>query len=243
MDILFDKKRKQQSAVEYMMSCFSELLMQHKLKPGDLLPNENNLAESMGISRGTVREGMKILSAFGIVDIKRGDGTYISTTIGDTLLDPFLLSLIMNKHDIREMVEFRQMIELSVVSLVVKNNNENNLSELTEAIEFMKEKVETNEAISPKKWAEVDIAFHHALGKATGNRLIDKLYRFVIRFFAESIERSYQKENNPENAYTLHRDIYEAILGRDENKALAAIMVSITGWEKQYMEGNSHEDY
>ena len=75
---LFNEKRNSGSAVDYMLDSFRKLLITRKLKPGDLIPSEGALAESLGISRGSIREGMKILSAFGIVDIRRGDGTYIS---------------------------------------------------------------------------------------------------------------------------------------------------------------------
>lgn len=229
----FSEKRDSRSAVDYMLSCFRKQLITRQLKPGDLVPSEGVLAEGLGISRGSVREGMKILSAFGIVDIRRGDGTYISSGIGDSLLDPFLLSLMMTEHQAEEMVELREMIELTVVRLAVKHASAEDHDHLREAVTRMECGPGPSE--SREDWIKLDMAFHHVLGKATGNRLIQSLYRFVLRYFEPAIESTYERENNDKVALALHQNIAAAVIARNEEAAVEAALASVREWEKAYL--------
>ena len=216
-----------------MLDSFRKLLITRQLKPGDLIPSESALAESLGISRGSIREGMKILSAFGIVDIRRGDGTYISTSIGESLLDPFLLSLMMTEHQAVEMVELREMIELKVVRLAIKHGSAEDIQHILAAVANMEEGF--NPACSQADRLKLDLAFHHALGKATGNRLVENLYRFVLRYFEPAIESTYKRDRNEKFALELHRQIAGAIETRDEKAAVEATLASIREWEEVYL--------
>lgn len=230
---LFTSKRDSNSAVDHMLDSFRKQLIARKLRPGDLVPSESVLAESLGISRGSVREGMKILSAFGIVDIRRGDGTYISSNIGDSLLDPFLLSLMMTDHQAREMVELREMIELTVCRLAVKHASPEDLEALREALKRMETGAGSGGSL--EEWLKLDLNFHHALGKATGNRLVENLYRFVLRYFEPAIESTYGRESNITFALEIHRRIAAAIESRDESAAVAAALNSVREWEAVYL--------
>ena len=84
------KAPRRMSAVEMVIENIKELLLTKQLKPGDKLPNEMDLAKSLSASRGSVREAMKILASFGILEIKRGDGTYISDSTSKTAIDHIL---------------------------------------------------------------------------------------------------------------------------------------------------------
>ena len=67
------------SSVDFVVNSIKELLLGKKILPGDRLPPETELCRLLSVSRGSVREAMKVLSALGIVEVKRGDGTYVST--------------------------------------------------------------------------------------------------------------------------------------------------------------------
>ena len=91
MSNLFEAS-KRESAVDIVVNSIKQLLMERRLKPGDKLPNELEISEGLGVSRGSVREAMKILSAFGLVDIRVGNGTYVCETPGNELIDSLLFS-------------------------------------------------------------------------------------------------------------------------------------------------------
>ena len=226
---LFINVHSQESAVDSVVNRFRELLMQKKLKPGGQIPSESVLAENMGVSRGSVREAMKILAALGVVEIRRGNGTYISENIGRSMMDPFLLRLMMNDYDSRQMAEFREMIELDVARAILRNRSGEGIMAMGEAIERM-EGAPAKEGVEEAGWAEMDLAFHRAMGKATGNVLIEQLYEFILRFFEPTIRQTYRHMGNRAHALAIHKRIYDAAAAGDEKALLDAVKMSIEEW-------------
>ncbi len=228
-EALFRYVGSKESAVDSVVNRFRDLIMQRKLKPGDQIPNESVLAEGMGVSRGSVREAMKILAALGVVEIRRGNGTYVSGEIGRSMLDPFLLRLMMNDYDSRQMAEFREMIELDVARAILRNKSAEGIMAMGEAIKRM-EGVPAEEGVEEARWAELDLAFHRAMGKATGNVLIEQLYEFVLQFFEPTIRQTYRHPGNRAHALDIHKHIYNAAANGDEKALLDAVTTSIEEW-------------
>ena len=96
---LFEKKTKV-SAVDLVIDNIKSVLINKKIAPGDLLPSEQAMAEGLGVGRGSVREALKILDAFGIVEIIHGDGTYIATSANKKIFDPLIYSLIIAQQQL-----------------------------------------------------------------------------------------------------------------------------------------------
>ena len=221
---------KNKSTVEIVINKIKELLLSKKLLPGDKLPNEFILAENFSISRGSIREAMKILSAFGIIEIRRGDGTYISKLDKKVPFDPLLFSLIINYKNFNELFELRESLELSVVKLIIKNAKTEELKRIEKALLEM-EKGSLNNKADYRIMAEYDINFHIALGKATNNSLLDKIYSFVLDLFKDSIEATHKNQDHASKAIALHKNIYNSLIEKDINKAVKAIEESMGQWE------------
>lgn len=228
-DELFLNAHSQESAVDSVVNRFRELLMQKKLKPGDQIPSESVLAQRMGVSRSSVREAVKILAALGVAEIRRGNGTFISDNVGRTMLDPFLLRLMMNDTDSGQMAEFREMIEMDVARAMLRNHNAQGIAAMAQSIQRM-ESMPADEDVGAAQWAQVDIAFHQAMGRATGNVLIEQLYEFILRFFEPTIRQTYQRIGNRTRALAIHKGIYEAAVAGDEQALLGAVKKSIEEW-------------
>ncbi len=77
MDDMFAVDEKRLSSVEIVVEKVKELLISQKLKPGDMIPSEMDLAEGLKVSRSSVREAVKILTAYGVLEIRRGSGTFL----------------------------------------------------------------------------------------------------------------------------------------------------------------------
>jgi GntR family transcriptional regulator, transcriptional repressor for pyruvate dehydrogenase complex len=232
MDDLFSA-RPRESTVDTVINRIKTLLLERKLRPGDCLPPENDLAESMGVSRGTIREAMKILSAFGIVEVKRGNGTFISASSTGAVFDPLLFSLIRSDADARQLVEFREMMELNIVGLAVQHATAEDLMELEKACCAMGA-VADAEYSDPEQAAQADLSFHRALGRACGNVLAEKVYCFILELFLPHIQQTYLAEQNGQRAVRLHMDILDAIRCRDMERALACTRVSIQEWSRLF---------
>lgn len=228
---LFQVSQQKESAVDTVVNRFRELILQKKLRPGDLLPSEGALAAAMGVSRGSVREAMKVLSALGMVDVRRGDGTYVSADFGRTMLDPFLMKLMMSDTDTRQLAEFRQMIEFDVARAAACNQDREGIAEIGRAIAQMEQALAGETNLDEARWAELDLAFHRAMGRATGNVLVEQLYEFVLRFFEPSIRQIYrQQPDNGAQALLVHRTLYKAVAAGDLPAVQEAVQHSVDRW-------------
>jgi GntR family transcriptional repressor for pyruvate dehydrogenase complex len=227
------KVHQRESAVECVIKNLKELLLTRQLKPGDRLPNEHKLAQMMGVSRGSVREAMKILQTFGFIDVRQGDGTYITEPSTKSWFEPLLFELILTEASVQEFMEFRETLEAGILKLAIRNASENELQELVSVHTKLEEAVQTG-MTDPQKLTALDIAFHLTLGSATKNVLLEKIYRFVLDFFAPTIEKTYERERTGQNALRLHRNILTSVLERDWDKALASLRESIEEWKRLF---------
>ena len=230
----FLKVDKRKSMVEVVISKIKDLLLAKQLLPGDKLPSEFELAKSFSISRGPIREAMKILSAFGIIEIRSGDGTYISKTDKKIQFDPLLFSLIVNYKNFKELFELRELLEVSIAKLIIKNAEAKEFKEIEKALLEMKERSLSSSNRDYRTMAKYDINFHIALGKATGNSLVEKIYSFTLDLFKDSIEATHKNQDNAVKAITLHENIYNSLIEKNIDNAVKAIEESMEQWKIYY---------
>jgi GntR family transcriptional repressor for pyruvate dehydrogenase complex len=218
------------SAVETVIDTIEQLILNKRLRPGDRLPSEFELTRSLATSRGSIREAIKILSSFGVLEIRRGDGTYVSRSLSRHLFDHLLFQMILSDPDKRKLKELREMIEVGIVKLVLANALDSDLEAVEREVERMADKV-AEKGLDPKTLTELDLAFHRAVVRATKNELIQRIYDFTLQLFAPSIEGTYQhKKKNCVNALRQHRKILRSLQQRNQAAAEDAVRESIDQW-------------
>lgn len=200
--------------VDMVVERIKSLLIERKLKPGDMLPSETALAESLKVSRGSIREAMKILSAFGIVEIRRGDGTYISTSGNKKIFSPLLFKILVDATDYRELIELRSMVEKGIVSLIAHNAEEEDLEELHGALLAMEAAAEEDQGGHEER-DKADLNFHRTMGRIAKNSMVSNIYGFVMELFAPTINATY--------GLMEHRLLYEALKRRNAAEAVRII--------------------
>ena len=229
MSIFYEKASKRESAVDIVVNNIKQLLIDRRLKPGDKLPSELEISEGLGVSRGSVREAMKILSAFGLIDIRVGNGTYVCETPANSILDSFLFSFFTVNPNIDDIYEFRHIFEINILELILKHYDENqrerralkdNLDELGMLMKF---------GAYPEKLRENDLEFHRILGQASKNLLAERVYNFIIDFMEPSIAATH-KGRSGEIVYEIHRDIVDLIESKDAGRIDEAITKSVDTW-------------
>ena len=87
------------NAVQQIIDAFTQQLVQGKLRPGDQIPTEVELAEKFGVARNTVREAIKILVAMGVLEIRRPVGTFVCKGFTEPMLSPMLYGIILSRGD------------------------------------------------------------------------------------------------------------------------------------------------
>src|SRR5659263_89975 len=108
-----------ESVVQKVINRITYAINEGHFKVGDKIPSEFELMEELHVSRNSLREAMKILSALGIVEIKRGDGTYICSQIKPSMFDSLIYDLILVCSTSEEIVELRQTLDEAVLRLAI----------------------------------------------------------------------------------------------------------------------------
>lgn len=231
MRTLFKAQKKQkQSTVDIVIGSIRELLLARKLVPGQRIPSESEISNGLGVSRGSVREAMKILAAFGVVEIRVGDGTYIPSEPKAALIDPLLFSFLLYNPNIEEVMEFRLLLELDVVELIIAHKNKN--SQEREALaENLAQLIQMRSAnASAEEFARNDMEFHRLLGCAACNKLTQRIYDFALDYLEHTIYETHNSQFNGANSYEVHRRILDAIETNNLEVAAGAIQHSVDVW-------------
>ena len=151
-----------------------QLILTRGLGPGDPLPTESELCETLDVSRSSVREAIRTLSTLDIVDVRHGHGTFV----GGMSLDPMVEALVFrgvlspegSLHALREVVEVRLALDLAMADRVVAGTANSDGAELSALVEEMVDKAGRGES-----FLDADRAFHTKLFGVTSNRLAEQL--------------------------------------------------------------------
>ncbi|MBN2860735.1 MAG: FadR family transcriptional regulator [Sphaerochaetaceae bacterium] len=223
------------TSVNVVINAIKELLIQKRLLPGQKMPNEMEIANGLGVSRGTVREALKVLSAFGIIEIKVGNGTYVSKTPQKSALDPMLFGLLLLDADTKKLSEFRKLIETDIIRLIFQYKDENR-AEITELEENVKELerlcMRENDADLSELTYQNDMEFHRIMGRASKNEMAERVYTFILDTFSYSIKISHLHQALGNEALRVHKKILESIYTNDIDTAKEIVSESIDVWEK-----------
>jgi len=231
MEPLFEAQKKK-STVDTVIDSIRQLLLRKKLRPGQKIPSEAEIAEGLAVSRGSVREAMKILSAFGIVDIKVGDGTYIASEPKSAIIDPLLFNIMLCNPDHQELSEFRKRIELVIVELIIEHKSENKTEREDLAKNLRELERLQGEPSKIEDFSRNDMDFHRLLGKACHNRIAQKVYDFVLDYLEQSILDTHLGQTGGGRAYATHSQILEAIRLNDIDLAKQAVYHSVDVWKQ-----------
>ena len=106
-------------APNYIIEEIRDALLNRRLKPGDRLPSELELAELYGVSRGSVRQAMKSLEILGVLTIRPGDGTYVNTTISEKSFNPLVFTLLISGFSDKEIADARYALDRDIFELYI----------------------------------------------------------------------------------------------------------------------------
>ena len=198
------------------MAYVREQIDRGALRPGDRLPAERDLAVHIGVSRPTVRAGLRALAAIGVVRARHGSGTYIAD--GPPALGTEPLSFLAALHGFtrEEMYEARRILEVGAAGLAAERGTSEQVSTIAEEV--------TNLFASmsdPHLFLVHDINFHRAVAAASGNPIVASLVEMVSALYYESRRESAARasERDLRDAAEMHRRIYQAIRAHDADAA------------------------
>lgn len=235
MEELFTIEEKRPSSVEIVIEKIKALLIEQKLKPGDMIPSESVLADSLKVGRGSVREAVKILSAYGVLEIRRGSGTFVAAASNKRLFDAHLYQILVQERDYESLTQIRELLEEGIVKLVIESATDEDLALLDEAMQSFLAEL-SRQPSSPEKANELDIAYHRLLGKLSHNPIVERIYSFVIELFTPTI--------NPIHAgvYEAHSNLHQAIMERNTEAAVSSVREHTQTWVESHRDAFASSD-
>jgi DNA-binding FadR family transcriptional regulator len=219
------------NVVEDIIEKFKLALINGEFRAGQRLPSEPELAEELGVGRSTVREAMKILAAVGAVEVRRGDGTYVSDGLTPAIIDPLLFAVLVEPQDVSDLYELRLMIEIGCNKLAAVKATEEDFARMEAAIQEMETYLSQGGRDSAVL-ANLNLKFHTAILEATRNPLIIKVGGFLNRMVFESLKRVNATPEGVQWTLARHRHILEILKLRDPSQVEEAITTSLGGWKR-----------
>jgi GntR family transcriptional repressor for pyruvate dehydrogenase complex len=195
-----------------------------ELPPGARLPPEQQLAAQMGLSRSGVREAVKALETARVLDVRRGDGTYVTSLAPGLLLEGLGFAVELLRDDtLLEVMEVRRMLEPAATGLAAVRMSDAALDELAAILADMRSVVD-----EPEQLIQHDIAFHRAVIAATGNETLSSLLDGLSgRTVRARVWRGRVDEAAAHLTVEEHAAIYRALRFRDQPLAYASALVHV----------------
>jgi len=196
------------------------LIEKGALRPGDRLPAERDLAVEIGVSRPTVRAGLRALAAMGVVQSRHGSGTYIPEgppTLGS---EPLRFLAALHGFTREEMFEARRILEVGAAGLAAERATPDQIATIAEEVACLFAAME-----DPQGFLVHDVKFHQAVALASGNPIVTSLVGMVSElYYAHRRETAARaSDRNLRDAAEMHRRIYQAIRARDPEAACHAM--------------------
>jgi GntR family transcriptional repressor for pyruvate dehydrogenase complex len=213
---MLDISVSKQSIPDSVSKQIQQLIAKRKLKAGDKLPSQRDLAEQLGVGRPAIREALKRLEAMGIVKVQHGKSSTIEKVDLSTIMGNVSNLLELAPIDVLQLLEAKEIIEFKCSELASQRATEKDLIEMKGYLEEM-EKNKKN----PKVHAEADYLFHFTIVKAADNPFIIEIMKVLGKMIEKAIEETAIEDDlvGRERAMRYHRSLYRAIRQKDEKKA------------------------
>jgi GntR family transcriptional regulator, transcriptional repressor for pyruvate dehydrogenase complex len=204
-----------------------ERLILKRLQPGDKLPSERELAETLRVSRSSIRDAIRSLELMGMVEPRQGAGTIVREISSESLVNPLANAIKRKEELIGELLDFRKMLEPQLAARAATRVSPNQIFEMEQILERQEQKLRDGESAIVE-----DSEFHYAIALASGNSVVLKVLDTLMDLLRDSRERSLQVEGRPQKSLTAHRRILAALKRHDGEAAKLAMRRHIENVEK-----------
>lgn len=199
---------------------YEMIVDEHRYVPGSKLPNENELSGALGVSRTTLREAISFLAAQGVLEIRRGKGTFVAEDLPTEGLDLTALAGVRSRVRAKDLFEMRLIFEPATVALACQRAGD-------EELRLIEKKARRVEEIAAAggDWPLADQEFHWAIIKASHNEYMRRLYPIINSAVNEILQISQNRQQMQDIALRDNRMILEFLLRRDEAGARYAMSI------------------
>jgi DNA-binding FadR family transcriptional regulator len=212
------KSLRKESVVQSVINVLTDAIRSKELQPGDKIPPEPELAESLGVARSSVREAIKILTYLGVLESKRSEGTFVCDGYKESMIDPMVYGILLNQDSFENLMELREMTEAGMMRLAIEHHEDRELDELESILGEMKKALELKEN-RVDTFFEADNRFHDKIAEMGKNPMADKINK-VVRSLTHAVR--YQTvsamilSGKSDKLLDTHVQLFNAIKERDD---------------------------
>jgi GntR family transcriptional regulator, transcriptional repressor for pyruvate dehydrogenase complex len=209
------------------------LVKARKLQPGDKLPSERELAQMMQVSRPSLRQALGILASMNVVDIRHGDGTYITSLETELLIERMDFVFSLDDSTYLQLIQARKVIEVGTASLAAQHITDEQITALEQCLAASQTDF--------GNFAAYDVSFHELIAEAANNPILTRFVKSISQLALASRSRT-TTHSGTERAILAHQAILDALKARDPRGASAAMLRHLEGVEWTLMQNISQED-
>ena len=200
------KQVRKKRAYEDIVTQVRTLIEKGKLKKDDQLPNEKELSDTFKVSRSTVREAILSLENMKLVERRQGDGTYITSSSEEALINPLASSIFQEKDDIIEIFALRKIVEPEIAQLASQHATPEAIGKLEKILSDQEGELAKGTSI-----AKTDISFHQTLAKMSNNKVLARLLIALVGFLNRTRERYLQTDERRHKSLDGHLRVLAAL--------------------------------
>ena len=223
------------SVVQIIIDRLTGAIIEGELKPGDKIPTEPELAEELQVGRNSVREAIRILVAYGVLEIRRPEGTFVCNGFSTQIINPMIYQVILQKEgSYDDLIGLRKIIENGIMTLLMEQRMSESYKAISKSCDKLLKELK-REPEDVEKILEADIEFHKKVAEATENSLVMVVHDVIIQLTRASRKKTIEKViEKGDKEYLTHKNLLEKLNGDNVNALYQAINDSYFYWKDIY---------
>lgn len=215
------REKKQITAlVDRLTDYFSDQMLSGRLRRGDQIPTDRELAARMGVGRTSIREALKVLDILGMIDIRPGQGTFVTGQENEFFMIPISWSLFMNAGQIGQILEVRDTLEEKGASLAALHRDPQGVQELTAVVGEMESACRENDF---SRYSDADMRFHTAIARLSENDILLALNQTIANLIRQISGTGITNQEQMQASLAEHQRICGCIAAGDQEQAREAM--------------------
>ena len=203
------------SASDLVVNNIRSKIQRGELKVGDRLPVEADLARELNVGRSSLREGIKILTAYGVVESRQGEGTFITDNVARNFFE--YMGFFPSKENSEYLVELRRVIEVGNIAAIYDRVTPQQYDQLEKLVDVFDEEHTIDE------YVEADYNFHNMLIEITGNPMLIQVNNMIAQMRRDLLYRMFSHPEIIQDARISHRAIFNSLKAKDRDAIRAEL--------------------
>lgn len=234
-----EKKGNISQLVNRLTMYFADEILEGRLKRGDQIESDRELAKKLNVGRSAVREALKVLDVLGMIDIRLGQGTYITSRETNFFSVPLSWSLFLDGTQVKSILQVRGALELRAVQLAAQCEDKNKLDKLTDIYYRMQKTFQESKDMDNLQHAlqetlDADIEFHTCIAECSGNPIILSMLTTIRNFLKRVSGTGMVDAEQLQAVVEEHQKLYGAIISGNVDAATETMMKHLAASMARY---------